>query len=51
MRDTDFSACRVHTRSVSGLLTHFKHYEVNQLEIRGQINGKEGEGEGGLMLN
>ena len=24
------------------LLTHFKHCEVNQLEIRGQINGGEG---------
>ena len=27
------------------LLTHFKHCEVNQLEIRGQING-EGGGRG-----
>ena len=27
-----------------GLLTHFKHCEVNQPEIRGQINGGEGGG-------
>ena len=44
MRDIDFSACRVHTRSVSGFADIFKHCEVNQLEIKGQINGEGGRG-------